>query len=71
MPRHDELELQALFEPHVDFIAVSRHLSEAGVPNYWTVDLKPGTYVLVCFIPDAKDGKPHLAHGMMKVVEIQ
>lgn len=45
--------------------------AEAGVPNYWTVDLKPGSYVLVCFIPDAKDGKPHLAHGMAKQLEIR
>ena len=45
--------------------------AEAGVPNYWTVDLEPGRYLLVCFIPDAKDGKPHLAHGMTKLVELR
>jgi hypothetical protein len=27
--------------------------------------LEAGAYVLVCYIPDAKDGKPHFAHGMM------
>ena len=30
------------------------------------VDLTPGNYLFVCFLPDAKDGKPHLAHGMIK-----
>lgn len=28
-------------------------------------DLAPGNYVLICYIPDAKDGKPHVAHGMV------
>lgn len=28
-------------------------------------DLEPGNYVLICYIPDAKDGKPHVAHGMV------
>ncbi|HWA16975.1 MAG TPA: hypothetical protein VG817_11105 [Gemmatimonadales bacterium] len=27
--------------------------------------VEAGQYVLVCYIPDAKDGKPHFAHGMM------
>ena len=34
--------------------------------NYISVDLEPGTYALYCFVPDAKDGKPHVAHGMMR-----
>jgi hypothetical protein len=28
------------------------------------VDLAPGDYVALCFLPDAGDGAPHLAHGM-------
>jgi hypothetical protein len=28
------------------------------------VDLEPGSYVALCFVPDAHDGAPHLAHGM-------
>jgi hypothetical protein len=31
-----------------------------------TMDFDPGRYVLLCFIPDVKDGKPHTAHGMSK-----
>jgi len=37
-------------------------------PGEWntvTVDLAPGDYGFVCFLPDTKDGKPHLMHGMM------
>ena len=42
----------------------------AGSTNYFTVDLTPGTYLLICFIPDAKDGKPHFLHGMTKTVTV-
>jgi len=35
-----------------------------GVVNT-TMNLQPGHYVLVCFIP-AKDGQPHLAKGMIR-----
>lgn len=34
--------------------------------GYATVELTKGNYVLVCFVPDAKDGKAHLEHGMVK-----
>lgn len=36
-----------------------------GEENIITVDLTPGEYGLICFVSDAKDGKPHVAHGMM------
>jgi hypothetical protein len=34
------------------------------------VDLTPGEYGLICFVPDSKDGKPHLVHGMMKQFKV-
>ena len=34
------------------------------------VDLKPGKYGLICFAPDAKDGKSHFAHGMAKTITV-
>ncbi len=37
---------------------------------YFTADLTPGKYMLACFIPDAKDGKPHIAHGMVQEVTV-
>ncbi|WP_369776860.1 hypothetical protein [Streptomyces sp. R33] len=33
-----------------------------------TRNLPPGTYVLMCFVPDAKTGLPHAVKGMHKVV---
>ena len=36
-----------------------------GEVNTITYDFAPGRYGLVCFVPDAKDGKPHIAHGMV------
>ncbi|MCC6772247.1 MAG: hypothetical protein IT360_13725 [Gemmatimonadaceae bacterium] len=41
-----------------------------GATAYLPVDLSPGEYVLLCFLPDAGDGKPHVAHGMVKTVTI-
>jgi len=43
---------------------------DPGFVNYFSVDLTPGNYGLVCFLSDAKDGKPHFAHGMMKTVTV-
>jgi len=37
-----------------------------GAYNDISLDLTAGNYALFCFIPDAKDGKPHVAHGMIK-----
>ena len=41
-----------------------------GGENIVSVDLAPGEYALLCFIPDAKDGKMHVEHGMMKQVTV-
>jgi hypothetical protein len=35
------------------------------------VDFTPGEYLFLCFIPDAKDGKPHSEHGMLKQVSVK
>jgi hypothetical protein len=42
-----------------------------GTVAYMTVDLTPGDYGFLCFIPDAKDGKAHVQHGMMKDFKVQ
>lgn len=36
-----------------------------GKENTLLLNLSPGSYALLCFAPDAKDGKPHVAHGMI------
>jgi hypothetical protein len=41
-----------------------------GVVNITTVDLSAGDYGLICFVSDSKDGKPHIAHGMIKQITV-
>jgi hypothetical protein len=41
-----------------------------GLTQYFTADFTPGNYLFLCFIPDAKDGKPHFAHGMMQEITV-
>jgi len=35
-----------------------------GKDSFFEADLTPGEYGMICFVPDAKDGKPHVQHGM-------
>ncbi len=41
-----------------------------GRTNYVHADFEPGEYALICFLPDAKDGKPHFMHGMVKQITV-
>ena len=41
-----------------------------GKNSYFAADLAPGDYGMICFVPDAKDGKPHVQHGMTKQFKI-
>ena len=41
-----------------------------GAHAYVTLDLAPGEYGLICFVPDAKDGKGHYRHGMAKKITV-
>jgi uncharacterized cupredoxin-like copper-binding protein len=40
-------------------------LMEPGGSSLVSVDLTPGEYGYICFVPDSKDGKLHLMHGML------
>lgn len=44
---------------------------DPGASGTFPADLAPGSYGLICFVPDAKDGKPHLVHGMMKDFKVE
>jgi len=44
-------------------LAKGRHM-------FITADFPPGRYALLCFIPDAKDGRPHFDHGMVKEIVV-
>lgn len=41
-----------------------------GDKVFLEVDLDAGEYGLICFVPDAKDGKGHYVHGMAKRVKV-
>ena len=41
-----------------------------GQHAFFTTSLDAGDYVLVCFLQDAKDGKPHFVHGMVQSFKI-
>lgn len=43
---------------------------EPGKWGQFSVKLEPGEYGLLCFVPDSKDGKPHLMHGMTKQIRV-
>jgi hypothetical protein len=41
-----------------------------GESGWVTWDLPAGTYTLLCFLPDAADGTPHLAKGMVREITV-
>jgi hypothetical protein len=43
---------------------------DVGKTGWLTVTLTPGKYLLTCYVPDAKDGKPHVAHGMVQEITV-
>lgn len=43
----------------------------SGESNVLTVDFEAGEYALLCFVPDAGDGKPHVAHGMVRQLTVR
>lgn len=51
--------------PPAELMGGTSFLSQ-GESNQITVDFTPGEYALLCFVPDHKDGKPHVAHGMVR-----
>jgi hypothetical protein len=44
---------------------------ERGISQSFTANFTPGNYALICFLPDAKDGKPHFVHGMIKEFSVK
>jgi hypothetical protein len=41
-----------------------------GTEAYFEVDLSAGRYVLLCFVTSPVDGRSHIAHGMIQLVEV-
>lgn len=42
-----------------------------GASNDVTADFEAGEYALLCMVPDARDGKPHVAHGMVRQIAVR
>lgn len=44
---------------------------DQGAAGVFPVDLPPGDYGFICFVPDTKDGKRHFVHGMTSKFTLQ
>ena len=42
-----------------------------GVVQVFTATFTPGDYLLICFVPDVKNGKPHFMEGDMRTVTVK
>jgi hypothetical protein len=43
-------------------------------PGEWndlTLELEPGRYGILCFLPDVGDGMPHIVHGMLTEITVE
>lgn len=58
-------------DPFLDGPSASMNVLSEGKRAQLTYDLPPGTYVILCFIPDEVNGLPHALLGMHKVVELR
>lgn len=58
----------------VDASPVERWVGMAGIAPggvaWLDVEIEPGTYAILCFAPDRKDGQPHFAHGFRRVLTV-
>jgi hypothetical protein len=41
-----------------------------GVTSYVEANMPAGNYLVICFVPDIRDGKPHMMHGMILPVTV-
>ena len=56
--------------PPADFIGGVSPIAPGDV-NALSLSLPPGHYAMLCFLPDAKDHAPHIAHGMVHEFTVQ
>ncbi len=60
------------FNPEEDAIPVGFTATQSTGTSQWTsLDLEPGTHVLICFFPDIADGQPHAYKGMYSIFEVE
>ena len=56
--------------PPAEFLGGVSPIAPGGV-NELALSLAPGHYAMLCFLPDAKDHAPHIAHGMVSEFTVQ
>lgn len=42
-----------------------------GKTGWVNLNLDPGTYIVICFLPDTNSGQPHVMLGMIKTIQVQ
>ena len=59
-------------EPLLKITNLHAEIAEEGTEILKGVELElqAGEYALLCFIPDARDGAPHVAHGMIEQITV-
>jgi uncharacterized protein (DUF2141 family) len=58
--------------PPVDFAnGLSTQVIDGGIAQNLELDLKAGSYAVVCFIQDRKGGAPHVAKGMINELVVK
>ena len=59
-------------------VEMAAHVEEAGgafvgpgdTSEESVLELEPGTYEVVCFVPSSVDQRPHFDHGMHRTLEV-
>jgi uncharacterized cupredoxin-like copper-binding protein len=41
-----------------------------GEHAFFSLNFTPGEYAILCFLPDAKDGREHVTHGMVRQIHV-
>jgi hypothetical protein len=58
--------------PPVDFDSgVGTTVIDGGIAQNISLDLKAGTYAVICFLSDREGGKPHVAQGMIEELTVE
>jgi hypothetical protein len=70
----DVMSFAETFEGEEPFEEIAHiDLLSPGSSNFVALDLMPGSYVALCFVPDyaeGGDGAPHMAHGMVQAFTV-
>jgi uncharacterized cupredoxin-like copper-binding protein len=43
---------------------------DKGAHAFMSINLTPGKYLVACYVPDEKDHKSHIEHGMIQEITI-